>query len=80
MIRDCYSKGTASGLYASNSNITLINVTFLNNKVEGPGTLTLEADSSFICLNCKFIGNKGNDSSAIFANNNRLTKFLIKDS
>jgi hypothetical protein len=72
--------GIASGIYSSNSNITLLNTTFMNNTVEGVGTLSFESDSTLNCVNCRFLGNRGNDSSTIFANNNRLTRFTIESS
>lgn len=46
-VRDNYAKGMASGIYSSNSNVTIINSTFLNNSVDGLGTVSIEADSNF---------------------------------
>lgn len=70
----------ASAIYASSSSLTFDNCTFISNTVTGVGTISLEADTSFLCTYCYFKDNKGNDSSTIFANSNRFTNFTIKHS
>lgn len=70
----------SSGLYSSNSNITLDTINFINNTCDGLGTLSYEQQTTFYCNYCQFIGNKANDSSGIFANSNRNYSSLINNS
>ena len=80
VFRDNYASGMASAIYSSNSVIRIKNSKFYNNTADGVGSVVLEADSNFTCDNCQFVSNKGNDSSTIFANNNRLSLISVINS